>query len=332
MGVVTRTDSPFWWLTLERPGQRPIRESTYIRVSGPTPEIMRDNKLFAEALYHAKMGDLARHSHQIAVEKPDVSFPAHARWYGEHVSVTTGGTEKELSMLRQLSKFPKFATGTLQAITKKDGLEWRAWRAKQVEDSTVNRELALLEHLFATAVPTHLDANPLAGLGELEAARQRPRVRRAERESERGPAHGGTTSRSRGASGSYWTGCPGRYHWVQKPKASACRNAVIRIFEALCNRAGFPPLRRRDGGVSFHCLRHTGASRMLAAGADIKAVMEIGGWRRIEQLQQYLHPTAAAKAAAVEILGRRKSPARTRASASTRRRTPRAQGRRRTTP
>ena len=79
----------------------------------------------------------------------------------------------------------------------------------------------------------------------------------------------------------------------------ARRNAVIRVFENLCRTADVP-LGRRTGGMSFHCLRHTGASRMLAAGVDIETVRRIGGWANYKQLQRYLHPTDEASVSAVE--------------------------------
>lgn len=69
-------------------------------------------------------------------------------------------------------------------------------------------------------------------------------------------------------------------------------------FDEVCERADVT-LGRAAGGVTFHCLRHTGASRMLAAGVDIKTVMRIGGWRNLVVLERYLHPTDAAAQAAV---------------------------------
>ncbi len=63
---------------------------------------------------------------------------------------------------------------------------------------------------------------------------------------------------------------------------------------------------RKTGRVSFHCLRHTGASRMLPSGADVKTVMEIGGWRNLKVMERYLHPTDERKKAAVDAIGKRR--------------------------
>ena len=79
-------------------------------------------------------------------------------------------------------------------------------------------------------------------------------------------------------------------------------NAVRLAFETLC-RAADIPVGRRAGGLTFHCLRHTGASRMLEAGVDIETVRRIGGWANYTQLQKYLHPTDVASRAAVETIG-----------------------------
>lgn len=55
-------------------------------------------------------------------------------------------------------------------------------------------------------------------------------------------------------------------------------------------------------GVRLHDLRHTAASRMLAAGADLRTVQEIMGHASITTTQIYLHTTEARKADAVAAL------------------------------
>jgi integrase len=81
----------------------------------------------------------------------------------------------------------------------------------------------------------------------------------------------------------------------------ARRKRVIDLFTALLVKAKLPT-GRKAGGLSFHCLRHTGASRMLARGVDVKTVAQIGGWADISILQRYLHPTDAQRKAAVETV------------------------------
>ena len=95
---------------------------------------------------------------------------------------------------------------------------------------------------------------------------------------------------------------PAYFSWANIASNTKRVGAVIRVFGKLCVRAQIP-IGRRTGGVTFHCLRHTGASRMLEAGVDIETVRLIGGWANYEMLQRYVHPTDAARRAAVETIG-----------------------------
>ena len=74
----------------------------------------------------------------------------------------------------------------------------------------------------------------------------------------------------------------------------ATRGAVTHAFRVSMKRLGI-----KD--ASHHTLRHTGASVMLAEGASIRAVQEIGGWTSLRMLERYTHPTDAEKRRAVEI-------------------------------
>jgi site-specific recombinase XerD len=56
-------------------------------------------------------------------------------------------------------------------------------------------------------------------------------------------------------------------------------------------------------GLTFHGLRHTGASRLVEAGVDLRTVQAIGGWKSLTQLTRYAHPTADHVRAAVETIG-----------------------------
>lgn len=81
--------------------------------------------------------------------------------------------------------------------------------------------------------------------------------------------------------------------------------AVIRMFDEACAAADIPH-GRAEHGVTFHSLRHTGASRALEAGADVRTVQELGGWTSLKQLTRYTHPTDAAKRRAVNLIGKRR--------------------------
>jgi site-specific recombinase XerD len=63
-----------------------------------------------------------------------------------------------------------------------------------------------------------------------------------------------------------------------------------------CEKAGIE-------GVTWHTLRHTFASRLLAQGADIMTVKELLGHSTVVVTMRYLHPNLQAKVAAVNQLG-----------------------------
>jgi integrase len=77
------------------------------------------------------------------------------------------------------------------------------------------------------------------------------------------------------------------------------------MFKDLCERANV--LRGREaGGITFHSLRHTGASRASRV-SKATAVMQLGGWQSLKQLARYDHPDEADLIRAVEAIGSRQA-------------------------
>jgi site-specific recombinase XerD len=56
----------------------------------------------------------------------------------------------------------------------------------------------------------------------------------------------------------------------------------------------------RLDGVTWHALRHTFASRLVAAGVDLRTVQELGGWRTLAMVQRYAHLAPGHLVAAVK--------------------------------
>ena len=56
----------------------------------------------------------------------------------------------------------------------------------------------------------------------------------------------------------------------------------------------------RLDGVTWHALRHTFASRLVAAGVDLRTVQELGGWKTLSMVQRYAHLSPGHLVAAVE--------------------------------
>lgn len=345
MAVVSRPDSPFYWLNLERPGQRVIRESTKIPVHAPTPKQHQENRRLAEAIYAARMGDLARARHQLPVDKPRITFKAYRAWYLDHIAAHKRNQIREKSMLKQLGAY--FDAKDLAAIDLDAAREWRTARARQVAPNTVNRELALLKHLMASAVPKYLDKNPLAGLSDLRAPEREPRVLEPDEETRLlavlGPEDTAlvlcaldTLQRLSSVAGLQWAQDHGEYLTFlntktkggkvpvsqrlraaldalpkrgasvfasyQRGSVAARQKAVSDMFMAACRKAKILT-GQKAGGLTFHGLRHTGASRMLSRGVDIETVRRIGGWANLNVLLKYLHPTDDASRRAVETIG-----------------------------
>lgn len=84
---------------------------------------------------------------------------------------------------------------------------------------------------------------------------------------------------------------------------TAAKNKAIRRFDQLCQQAGVPYGRMADG-VTFHCLRHTGATRALQAGASVRTVMKLGGWKDIRSVLRYTHAADIDVRLAAESIGR----------------------------
>lgn len=164
MGVVTRKDSPYYWLNLERPGQRPIRRATKIRVHASTPQQTRENRRLAEIEYHDAVSDLARGRLGLPVR---TALPTLAEYveqrYGPWVRRERPRSAGET--LRRLTEgFAVLGALPLDALTPAAVEGWLRQRGA-VSPQTVARDLSDLRGALSKAVEWGiLPASPLAGL------------------------------------------------------------------------------------------------------------------------------------------------------------------------
>jgi integrase len=93
---------------------------------------------------------------------------------------------------------------------------------------------------------------------------------------------------------------PRRYAGKWAPLGEA---TAYHLFHALCVRANVPT-GRKAGGVTFHSLRHTGATR-ATRHVKLTVVQRLGGWKSLKQLVRYDHPDDAESIRAVEAIGSR---------------------------
>ena len=348
MGIYKRKDSPYWWVALERRGQKPIYESTRVRHDAPSPHLRRENEKMAEFEYHTRMLQLATAAAGLE-EKPAIGFRAYATWYTETIVPNHGAAARERSVIEHLKAH--YGHTPLSKIERASEIERRAARMKLVSPSTVDRETDVLKSMLREAVPKYLNASPLVGLKRhretVQSKKRRPRILSLEEERRliaaaedaetralilvaldtlmrltdvrtlrRDQVHdtfihveapkvepydAELSTRAKQAlaqlpgNGPFYF--PSRHG--SKPKPISV-NTVWRIFKEACERANIPVGRKRRG-VTFHGLRHTGTTRMLATpGVSPVDVMEQGGWSNMRQLSRYGHASREGKRRAVE--------------------------------
>jgi hypothetical protein len=187
MGIYARRDSPFWWVLLERPGEKPLLESTKIRRDPPSAQRL-ENRQLAVAYYHARLKQLQRAALGLDVSKPAIRFREYAAWYETHKIPKHRGAERDVELLARLRAF--FGDDPLTAIDSARVDEYETHRlatpanrhkptqtdTKTVSPNTVNREVDLLKAMLRDAVPKYLASSPLANRKRLRTVKRRKRI------------------------------------------------------------------------------------------------------------------------------------------------------------
>jgi integrase len=172
MGVFKRPESKFWWLWLETAPKGKQRERTDVLVG--TSDQQRETRKIAEQVYFKRMGEIAVGSHDLPVSRDAITFKKFSEWYEQHVVAHHRGATREREILKVLRA--TFSRYVLDEIDRPMVMEWRTMRAEETSAATSNRELDVLKHLLAAAVPKYLSASPIAGLTRLRAVRSETRI------------------------------------------------------------------------------------------------------------------------------------------------------------
>lgn len=350
MGVYKRPDSPFYWYRIECTRHR---LSTGIPVDAGSPEQAREQRRQAEAIYAAaKTTHATTRAGLTTAPLPAMPFATFAVWYEQHHIAHQRGVDKGRSMLRKLRLY--FDRFTLPDITDPVVREWMSWRKKQVQPSTVNRELDVLKALLRASVPLYIPSYPLGDVRRFRLPEREARVLTDEEEARLLSACGpfdrafilaglDTLLRLGSLLALQWpqvqierrvivplnakvsldavpistrllqalkalprTSAYVFPHFHANQRPTSAKNRAMRRFHALCALADVPH-GRAIGGVTIHCLRHTGATRALQRGASVRTIMKLGGWRCERTVMRYLHASDLdVRAAAESIAGPRR--------------------------
>jgi integrase len=146
MGVYRRKST--WWISYHDQNRRRIQESSH-------SSIRRD----AERLHALRRSEVLRGIYRQPVR---ISLEDFANRYMEYAKTNKRSWLRDEQLLKPLKEFFR-AERQLADITPPDIEGYKLHRRKQVSGATVNRELALLKHMFNLAInwDLHLGSNPL---------------------------------------------------------------------------------------------------------------------------------------------------------------------------
>jgi integrase len=179
MGVMKRSDSPYWWLWLEKAPKGHQKESTGILI-GETITQRKDSKALAQHLYHQRMTELAAKIHRLVPAQVPSRFDNYAATYASDVISHHRGAERELEMLKHLVAF--FGRDELATIDHERVRRYLTHRRLRVAAITVNREVDLLKAMLRDAVPKYLERSPIVGMKRLPIIKNRKRLLQPEEE------------------------------------------------------------------------------------------------------------------------------------------------------
>lgn len=161
MGVIIRPDSPYYWLTIPRQGERPLRRATRILVKAATSQQTRENRTLAHVAYSQALTDHAKADLGLAeAHSPrlTVFLRRYAAWLRQRRPRTAAETIRRLKLASKALDNPP-----LHKITPANVQRWQATR--KVTAQTFSRDVNDLRGALSRAVEWGLiKAHPLATL------------------------------------------------------------------------------------------------------------------------------------------------------------------------
>lgn len=171
MGLVKRAGSPFHWMNIRRPGQKPLRRSTGIRIDGGTAYQTAENLTLAKTMLALEEAKYARAKYGLEPTPATArAIPTLATFFRDEyepwLKRERADRWEQPSQRLQALFFPTLAHVRLDQIRPHVIEGWRAERlATGVEPQSVARELTYLLGLIAKAVEwERLAVSPLATL------------------------------------------------------------------------------------------------------------------------------------------------------------------------
>ena len=297
-----------------------------------------ENKKDAENALTATKADILRREFKFKREIRK-GFEDFAKEYLEYAKVNKRSWTRDEIVLKHLESHLKGKT--LSRIGVKDIDDYKQKRLKEVKPATINRELAILKHMFSLAIKwKYVDENPVKQVEFFQEPQLAIRTLNkddAKKLIEAASDHlrpiiivALNTGMRRGELLNLkWKDIDFDNHfiYIKKTKTGMIRKIpmspmVEKTLEGIERRCDyiFQSPRTKEGlkhirtgwyntcdraGIKdfrFHDLRHTAATWMVAAGIDLVTVKEILGHVNIKTTMRYAHPTPENKRKAVNAL------------------------------
>ncbi len=285
-----------------------------------------------------RKAEIAQDRHKLAQRKNRKKFSAFADLYLEYAKTKKRSWKRDRGALKPAKAF--FCPKRLDEITAWDIERYRAMRAKTVSKATINRDLALLKHLFQIAIEWGLlKENPARGIKLYKEEERAMRVLTLEEERalytsaavhlkplliialntglrrgellslqwDRVDLHTRTLTAEHTKSGRVRHIPLNDLCWNALHELPGPRRGHVFTFggKSIQNvRRAFEGAVRRSGikPCRLHDLRHTFATRLVLAGVDLPTVKELLGHSNISTTMKYAHPGPEHRRAAVNRL------------------------------